>query len=515
MTTIRRAVRWIAPISLCLQFLSLHSDAFTSSVSRFETTPTAFRSPATTRLGALSPSSDDENDDVCTVQILMSATGGGHLASAIALEDALENLHPGKFQCDIVDIYTDYGPFWPYNDYVGMYKLMAEFPWTWDLFFRFGETEFGLALNQWMLDTFCYENFTKCIGRKFRSTAKRADMVVSVHPLCQDLPLKILSDLDASDDDREDKTPFVTVVTDLGGAHKTWFHPAVDKCFVPSDALNQKAQSRGLNKSSQIVQYGLPIRKGFWPKENNSEADDDRNTVRANLGIDDIPTVLVVGGGDGMGGIVDIASALGKKLGSSSSNNNNDKPEYQMVVVCGNNQEAQQKLNAVDWPKGVRVNVQGFVRNMDEWMKASDCLVTKAGPGTIAEASICGLPCMLFAYLPGQEEGNIPFVEDSGFGRYSSDPDEIGSTVTSWLKSPEKLESMKRAALSASRPFATIDIARDLAEIAFSTKKKQQRVQQTRDEEEEELLLAEIALSTKADAFPNRSMNRTQTMRNI
>ena len=40
------------------------------------------------------------------------------------------------------------------------------------------------------------------------------------------------------------------------------------------------------------------------------------------------------------------------------------------------------------WEKGVNVFVKGFVNNMDEWMKASDTLVTKAGPGTIAEASI-------------------------------------------------------------------------------------------------------------------------------
>ena len=119
--------------------------------------------------------------------------------------------------------------------------------------------------------------------------------------------------------------------------------------------------------------------------------------MRQDLGIDDLPTVLVVGGGDGMGGIVDIASTLGKELGQRSSGNDN--LQYQMVVVCGNNQEAQQKLRRMDWPEGVKVNIQGFVQNMDEWMKAADCLVTKAGPGTIAEASICGLPCMLFAYL--------------------------------------------------------------------------------------------------------------------
>lgn len=66
---------------------------------------------------AVLKSSASDADDVCTVQILMSDTGGGHRASANALRDAFDVLHPGKIQCDIVDIYTDYGPF-PYNTYV-------------------------------------------------------------------------------------------------------------------------------------------------------------------------------------------------------------------------------------------------------------------------------------------------------------------------------------------------------------------------------------------------------------
>ena len=193
---------------------------------------------------------------------------------------------------------------------------------------------------------------------------------------------------------------------------------SVDKCFVPSDVLNEKAQSMGLNPS-QIVQYGLPIRRGFWSTEDSSSSitetssgrrrlpflrkpkeeskDDKKVRLRDELGLDtDLPTCLIVGGGDGMGGIVNIASALGKKLGDSGSS---DDPKYQMVVVCGSNKDAQETLTKEDFGSGVEVNVQGFVNNMDEWMNAADCLVTKAGPGTIAEASICGLPCMLFAFL--------------------------------------------------------------------------------------------------------------------
>ena len=79
-----------------------------------------------------------KDNEIATIQILMSDTGGGHRASANALRDAFNVLHetePKRFpipiHCDIVDIYTDYGPFFPYNQYVGLYKIMAEYDFLW------------------------------------------------------------------------------------------------------------------------------------------------------------------------------------------------------------------------------------------------------------------------------------------------------------------------------------------------------------------------------------------------
>lgn len=255
------------------------------------------------------------------------------------------------------------------------------------------------------------------------------------------------------------------------------------------------------------MEYGLPIRKGFWSErkdESGSDSNDgeekkglfanifgkggdsgsadadsassgkkSKEELREELGlVQGIPTVLIVGGGDGMGGIVEQARAVGEKLNADAdtrSVTSND-PEFQMVVVCGKNENAQKQLEADDWGKGVNVDVKGFVYNMDEYMRASDAIVTKAGPGTIAEASICGLPCMLSSYLPGQEAGNVPYVEENGFGTYSGDPTVIADTVSSWLETPEKLETMQKAALEAARPAATLDIAKDIAEYLFERK---------------------------------------------
>lgn len=428
-----------------------------------------FYSTPSSRSSLYSKDDDSDDQDVCTVQILMSDTGGGHRASANALRDAFDVLYPGRIKCDIVDIYTDYGPFFPYNQYVPLYKFAAKYPILWDMFYHFGCTPFGMQLNEFLLDTFCFEPFLKCMARPSCGTKKRADMVISVHPLTQDIPIKILSFLDSGRKEPSGRqTPFCTVVTDLGSAHPTWFSPHVDKCFVPSDALYKAAKDRKL-RDDQIIQYGLPIRRGFWASKGTGKQLSPK-VMKKQLGLDEnLPTVLVVGGGDGMGGIVEISQALGKALGQMDSS----QAKSQMVVVCGKNAEAKHRLEATnDWGAGVKVNVQGFVDNMDEFMRASDTLVTKAGPGTIAEASICGLPCMMFSYLPGQEAGNIPFVENARFGKYSGDPAVIAETVTSWLSSPDTLKEMKTNALAAARPDATLDIARDLAQIAFAQKER-------------------------------------------
>jgi 1,2-diacylglycerol 3-beta-galactosyltransferase len=439
----------------------------------------------------------------------MSDTGGGHRASANALRDAFTTLHdkypkqyPIRIVCDIVDIYTEYGPF-PYNQFVPAYKIMAEYSFLWKWAYETGGTPFGLWFYDVMCELLCFTPFMECMMRNSlqvrggggilvnnnkSSNSKRADMVISVHPLCQSIPLKVLTHLDTHGSSRTlgRTTPFVTVVTDLGGAHPSWFNPNVDKCYVPSNVLYNCALERNVQEN-QLVQYGLPIRRGFWgsttgtgeSKTPSRIVDNDKHTIRQSLGLQDIPTVLIVGGGDGMGGIVKQAVAVGERLqklaaSTVSSSSLSNELVYQMVVVCGNNKSAQTSLSpsSMDWGNNINVCVHGFVNNMDEFMRASDILVTKAGPGTIAEASICGLPCILSSFLPGQEEGNVDYVVDAGFGCYRGNPDGIANTVEEWLAKSEMLDKMKCNALIASRPDATMDIARDLADMLYKRREE-------------------------------------------
>jgi 1,2-diacylglycerol 3-beta-galactosyltransferase len=104
------------------------------------------------------------------------------------------------------------------------------------------------------------------------------------------------------------------------------------------------------------------------------------------------------------------------------------------------------------------------VQNMPEWMAASDCVVTKAGPGTIAEALVCGLPILLTGFIPGQEEGNVPFVTENGVGAYSEDPAQIAAILSRWFGPQQaRLVEMGIKAKTMGRPQATFEIVEAIA----------------------------------------------------
>ncbi|KAF4351387.1 hypothetical protein G4B88_028226 [Cannabis sativa] len=95
-----------------------------------------------------------------------------------------------------------------------------------------------------------------------------------------------------------------------------------------------------------------------------------RDQLRQELEMDpDLPAVLVMGGGEGMGPVKKTAMALRESL-------------Y--------HKEAGKPIG------------QGFENQMEKCMGACDCIITKVGPGTIAEALIRGLPIILNDYIPRQ-----------------------------------------------------------------------------------------------------------------
>eukprot|EP00188_Purpureofilum_apyrenoidigerum_P000167 Plantae.Rhodophyta-Purpureofilum_apyrenoidigerum.ctg10631.p1 GENE.Plantae.Rhodophyta-Purpureofilum_apyrenoidigerum.ctg10631~~Plantae.Rhodophyta-Purpureofilum_apyrenoidigerum.ctg10631.p1 ORF type:complete len:468 (+),score=61.04 Plantae.Rhodophyta-Purpureofilum_apyrenoidigerum.ctg10631:107-1510(+) len=377
------------------------------------------------------------------VLILMSDTGGGHRASAEALTSAFRHVYKDNVVVNMTDLWVEIAG-WPFSTYPWWYRLVAKYPLLWLVVYWYGKFPPTRWYQEQIWQVLCHNRVREYIDEH------QPDVVVSVHPMVNRLTQNVFRRMRAID-----KVPspmFVTVVTDYGDAHPMWFHRNNDATYLPSEPVRNIARKLGIRESRLRV-YGLALREKFW----NDKTDKFGKRKKLDLHLDR-PAALLMGGGDGMGQIDVIAKAVAKQLSERLGPTGS-----QLVVICGRNKSALEKLESENWPISVRC--LGFVSNVDEWMEACDVLITKAGPGTIAEAFVKGLPVIVSSYLPGQETGNMRFVVNNNLGAYAKTPGKIATTLCDWLSDPELLGGMSHRARTFAMPSASVDIARDVGNL--------------------------------------------------
>ncbi|KAF8036923.1 hypothetical protein BT93_C2603 [Corymbia citriodora subsp. variegata] len=383
-----------------------------------------------------------EADAPKKVLILMSDTGGGHRASAEAIKSAFHEEFGDDYQVFVTDLWSDHTP-WPFNQLPRSYNFLVKHGPLWKMTYYGSAPRIIHQSNFAATSTFIAREVAKGLMKY------QPDIIISVHPLMQHVPLRILRAKGFLK-----KIVFTTVITDLSTCHPTWFHKLVTRCYCPSAEVAKRALKAGL-QPSQIKVYGLPVRPSFVKPVR------PKDELRRELGMDeDLPAVLLMGGGEGMGPIEATARALGDALYDKDLM----KPIGQILVICGRNKKLTNRLRSIDWK--IPVQVKGFVTKMEECMGACDCIITKAGPGTIAEAMIRGLPIILNDYIAGQEVGNVPYVVENGFGKFSKSPKEIANIVAEWFgPKADELKAMSQNALKLARPDAVFKIVHDLDEL--------------------------------------------------
>lgn len=541
------------------------------------------------------------------ILFLSSDTGGGHRASAESLGKQFQLLFPGTTY-DLLDVVEKDGVP-PYNSLVRYYKHLSGHPSQWKLVYSVSNSRAFELLADAHLKLMC----ERAVRRSIQSY--HPDVVVSVHPLMTNVPVLSCSKISQ---ETGKHLPMFTVVTDLGSAHCLWFANGVEKMFVGSEKVKELAKSRGKVPEEKLVLAGLPIRHDFAVQ---AEAMGDRmskagkayqRSIREQLELPclDRPTILLMGGGEGVGSLGNITDALYVELVNQGM-------DALVLVVCGRNEALQAQLTNRDWaavvqrwraaketngyggtmamaisdacgpvataaagcdgvvtgqirrmlangglsvvgnaiqfpltsvispadddgeeekkaemseaslrvessilepagsgeqrslalvesleeaprPGNVTVVGLGFVEKMAEYMVAADILVSKAGPGTISEAAALSLPVMLTSFLPGQEEGNVDFVVDAGFGAFCPDTDPIGiaEELCLWLRDGNKLAELSKAAKSKGVPYAARDIARSIGESTLKWMELNDEIEQKKLQEEEQLQLQQTASGT-------------------
>jgi 1,2-diacylglycerol 3-beta-galactosyltransferase len=191
---------------------------------------------------------------------------------------------------------------------------------------------------------------------------------------------------------------------------------------------------------------GLPVANRFCQPAS------DKPALRVQLGWPkDLPVILLLGGGEGMGPLERTAKAIGRANMPAT-----------LVIVAGRNKELKSRLESYPWTKPTFI--YGFVHNMPDIMHAADIIVTKAGPGTISEALNAALPMVLYSRLPGQEDGNVTYVTGKGAGVWAPQPEQIVAALWNWIDHPDLCQEAAHRSRSLARPDAARKIAGILAE---------------------------------------------------
>ncbi len=367
------------------------------------------------------------------VGLFMSDTGGGHRSAGRAIEAALALRYPGAFACDYFDAFRACGYF-PWNRAPEIYPLWVRYheP-SWNLFVTVTDRLIATRLGRRQLPRLAVP--------RVRRAARRSrvwDVIVVLHPAFSELAVALRRTAAR-------EFPIVTVVTDLANPHSGWYHPDVDRCLVPCQNAYERGRQLGLSPDRLRV-VGHPAHPKF------ALYDKDKAQARQELGWEaDRPIVLLIGGGEGMGGIERVARAI-------------DRAELpvELVVIAGRNQALVERLGRCLWR--VPTRIYGFVTNLEAMMRASDVFVGKPGPGVIGEAAISGLPMILIGGM-AQERPNIPFVVGAGAGEAASTPAEAAAVLRRWLATPGELARRAERARAIAFPNAAFDVADEIAAL--------------------------------------------------
>ena len=104
------------------------------------------------------------------------------------------------------------------------------------------------------------------------------------------------------------------------------------------------------------------------------------------------------------------------------------------------------------------LHVLKYSNDVPDLMHISSLVVTKPGGLTSSESLASHLPIIIINPIPGQEEENAEFLENSGAAIWIKKDDNIDEIISNILNDKEKLEEMKQKAIQIAKPNSTMDI---------------------------------------------------------
>jgi 1,2-diacylglycerol 3-beta-galactosyltransferase len=196
--------------------------------------------------------------------------------------------------------------------------------------------------------------------------------------------------------------PFVTVITDIANyPQRFWIERQRQYIVCGSDKAMAQARAEGYTDDELFRASGMILNPRFYePRLSDPVAE------RVKLGLKpDVPTAMVMFGGFGSKVMLEIAD----RLDASGLN-------LQLLFICGRNEKLTETLRSR--PSKLPRFVEGFTKNVNTYMQASDFFIGKPGPGSVSEALAMQLPVIVEcnAWTLPQERYNAAWVLENNVG---------------------------------------------------------------------------------------------------
>lgn len=277
----------------------------------------------------------------------------------------------------------------------------------------------------------------KLITGKFRKTALsfEPDVIICTHSF----PAAIISSLKSK---KRIECPLITVVTDFN-IHSSYINENTDYYVIPHEDLTYVMVNFGVDKE-KVLPFGIPIRKEFGETHKREE-------LLINLGFENKKSILVMGGGLGLGKINNIVKAIDDYM-----------ENIQIISIAGRNNRLESTLKSLSTRN--KLYVYGFVNNMHELMELSDCIITKPGGVSVSEILSREKPLVIFSPLPGQEYENVEFLLNSGAAVTTSDVKKIPILINQIFNSEIRMKCFKELAGMLKKPHSAYNIVKFIEE---------------------------------------------------
>jgi processive 1,2-diacylglycerol beta-glucosyltransferase len=339
------------------------------------------------------------------ILILYANYGEGHKSAARAIEANLQRDIPGA-----TIIVSDFlGDAFPVSDWIMRKLYLQTFTWAKPIY---RQLYYKTKDNRVNSQLFTLPSTLSCLKLERYLKKIKPTIVISTFPTLTGM-LSIAKERGNID------FKLYCVLTDYV-THSQWLYHAVDRYFVPTEAIRRDLVQRGIPDASIHI-ASIPVMPQFEAKRN-------RALLREKWGLSNESYVVLISAG--AFGVVNIKEACAHLI--------KECPSLQFVVVCGRNEKLYNQLKTLP-----SITPVPFTHEMHELMHLSDLFVTKAGGLSVSEAIACELPMLLYKSLPGQETENVKYLIRQRIAKRVKSTKELSGAVLEILENKGLLEDMR------------------------------------------------------------------------